>query len=182
MTSTNHGNSCGCGSCRARRASEATTTSPPPGARTSGAFSLPPLELDPGEKEAIADDPVAFIAAMQAQDFSSQQIRSKLLTSGMAPAEAKQLMEAGEVLYKSKRGDRGVTRVATGVAALGIGVIVTIALLFVGGLLWLFGPVLIAGGVFQLIKGSLEIKAGNLIVEDEKRLTEEADEGVHTNT
>ena len=181
MTSTTHGNNCPCASCRAGRASG--TTPRPPGARASGsAFSLPPLELEPGEKEAIAEDPVAFVATMKARDFSSQQIRSKLLTSGMNSTEVKQLMDAAEIVHNSKRGDRGVTRVVTGSAALFVGVVITFLLFFVGGLLWLFGPIVIAGGVFQLIKGILEIKAGNVIVEEEKRLTEEADGGVRTST
>lgn len=181
MTTTSHGNDCPCADCRAKRASG--TTPRPPGIRTSGsAFSLPPLELAPGEKEAIAEDPVAFVAMMQAQDHSSQQIRSKLLTSGMAPTEVKELMDAAEVVYKSKRGDRGVMRVTTGAAALSVGVVITIALFFVGGLLWVLGPIAILGGLFQLIKGILEIKAGNLKVEPEGQLTEDADGVIRADT
>ena len=115
---------------------------------------------------------MAFIVLMKAEDHSQQQIRSKLLTSGVDAKEVERLLGEAEVAYGSNRGDRGVMRVRSGAAAIVVGLVITVLpiafSLFFISLMW-FGPVVIAAGVFQLIKGILEIKQGNTETEGESQ-------------
>ena len=160
-----HGPSCRCPQCRARRVTPSHAAAPardasPPRPQAVPLAPLAPIKPTVEEQAVIDEDPLAFILVMRESDVSVQQIRSKLLNSSQSPAEAEveDLLAQADALYSADRRERGMRRIKKGIAFTVGGIVLTIPLALFGGIFVLGGIILTLAGVFQLGKGIYEVK------------------------
>lgn len=115
MATTDHGASCRCANCRAKRA----VAQPPQPGRPSDPLSLPlgnVNELPDDVRQTIQSDPVGTVLASMEDDADPRGIVRYLSLAGFDDAEAKAIVQQAEDFYVAGRRKRGFRRILTGIA------------------------------------------------------------------
>ena len=160
MTTMNHGASCRCADCRARRAVART---PQPG-RPSDPMSLPldnVNELPDDVRQAINNDPIGTVLASMENDADQEEISRALALAGIDNEEATAIVQQAKELYAAGRRKRGIRRILTGIA---IAVFAIFAAETIQWLIWgelgSFGVVdgiFVLVGLYYVIRGVYEV-------------------------
>ena len=167
MATMDHGPSCRCTDCRARRA---VAPAPQPGRSDDMSLPLDEVkEIAENEKEAIKADPIKASLVLMEDDNDAQEVARILSLAGIDKDAIPAIVQQAGKLYEAGRRKRGIRRILTGIA------IALFAIFAVETVMWLitgnFGSfgvidaIFVLVGLYYVVRGVYEVVTANRSVE-----------------
>ena len=177
MRETSHGASCLCVDCRGQRAKE-HAAAVENSKRSRPAKMKKSAGLTQEERETIEHYPAESILLMREGGYTTQDIRECLVLIFPEATEESlgELFDSADEAYTKMRRTRGVTRLAQGVGAIAVGLLVAVPLVMFGGILAFITVLAVIWGVVQIVQGVGDLNAAKTLRAERRPLLRTTEE------